>query len=69
MGKPLGAPADELDPERQYPCAKVTPYPVNIGKIGEVKLSVRSQDKDAAEELIKARNSVDSMNDNEQSHQ
>ena len=49
--------------------AKVTPYPVNIGKIGEVKLSVRSQDKDAAEELIKARNSVDSMNDNEQSHQ
>ena len=32
--------------------AKVTPYPVNIGKIGEVKVFVRNQDKEAAEELI-----------------
>ena len=49
--------------------AKVTPYPVNVGKIGEVKLLVRSQDKEAAEELIKERNPIDSMNDNEQNHQ
>ena len=49
--------------------AKVTPYPVNIGKIGEVKLLVRSQDKEAAEELIKERDFIDSMNDNEQNHQ
>jgi len=49
--------------------AKVTPYPVNIGKIGEVKLLVRSQDKEVAEELIKERDSIDSMNDNEQNHQ
>jgi len=45
--------------------AKVTPYPVNIGKIGEVKLLVRSQDKEAAEELIKERDPMDYMNDNE----
>jgi hypothetical protein len=49
--------------------AKVTPYPVNIGKIGEVKLLVRGQDKEAAEELIKERDFIDSMNDNEQNHQ
>lgn len=49
--------------------AKVTPYPVNIGKIGEVKLLVRSQDKEAAEELIKERDYIDSTNDNEQNHQ
>jgi hypothetical protein len=49
--------------------AKVTPYPVNIGKIGEVKLLVRSQDKEAAEGLIKERDFIDSMNDNEQNHQ
>lgn len=48
---------------------KVTPYPVNIGKIGEVKIFVRSQDKEAAEEVIKERDSIDSMNDNEQNHQ
>jgi len=49
--------------------AKVAPYPVNIGKIGEVKLLVRNNDKEAAEELIKERDSIDSMNDNEQNHQ
>ncbi len=33
--------------------AKVTPYPVNIGKMGEVKVFVREKDRDAAEEMIK----------------
>ena len=33
--------------------SKVTPYPVNIGKIGEIKILVRKQDKDTAEEVIK----------------
>jgi len=33
--------------------AKVTPYPVNIGKIGEVKVFVRNKDKEMAEEVIK----------------
>ena len=48
---------------------KVTPYPVNIGKIGEVRLLVRSRDKEAAEELIKSRDPVYFMNDTEQEHQ
>lgn len=33
--------------------AKVTPYPVNIGKIGEVKIFVRNKDREIAEEVIK----------------
>jgi hypothetical protein len=33
--------------------SKVSPYPVNIGKIGEVKILVRKEDKEAAEEVIK----------------
>jgi len=33
--------------------AKVSPYPVNIGKIGEVKVFVRNKDKETAEEVIK----------------
>ena len=33
--------------------AKITPYPVNIGKIGEVKILVRNKDKEIAEEVIK----------------
>ncbi len=33
--------------------AKVTPYPVNIGKMGEVKIFVREGDRAAAEEMIK----------------
>jgi hypothetical protein len=30
----------------------VTPYPVNIGKIGEVKVYVRKEDKETAEQVI-----------------
>ncbi len=32
--------------------AKVTPYPVNVGKMGEVKIFVREKDKEAAVEMI-----------------
>jgi hypothetical protein len=49
--------------------SKVTPYPVNIGKIGEVKVMVRDQDKDAAEELVKERDYQWTADDNEQDRQ
>jgi hypothetical protein len=32
--------------------AKVTPYPVNIGKMGEIKVMVRKEDQVAAEEAL-----------------
>jgi hypothetical protein len=32
--------------------SKVTPYPVNIGKIGEVKVYVRKEDRETAEQVI-----------------
>ena len=32
--------------------AKVTPYPVNIGKMGEVKVLVKEEDRTAAEEML-----------------
>lgn len=36
--------------------AKVAPYPVNIGKIGEVKVFVKNKDKETADEFIKKGN-------------
>lgn len=33
--------------------AKVSPYPVNIGKMGEVKVMVNETDKQAAEEVLR----------------
>jgi hypothetical protein len=33
--------------------AKVSPYPVNIGKMGEVKVMVKEIDKEAAEEVLR----------------
>jgi len=33
--------------------SKVSPYPVNIGKMGEIKVLVRKEDKDVAEKVIK----------------
>lgn len=33
--------------------SKVAPYPVSIGKMGEVKVLVRKGDKEAAEKVIK----------------
>ena len=35
--------------------SKVSPYPVNIGKIGEIKVLVRRRDKEAAEGVISER--------------
>jgi hypothetical protein len=32
--------------------SKVTPYPVNIGRMGEIKIMVRAGDKDVAEKVI-----------------
>jgi hypothetical protein len=32
--------------------SKVTPFPVNVGKIGEIKVLVRNGDKKAAEKII-----------------
>lgn len=31
---------------------KVSPYPVNVGKMGEVKVLIREKDKEAAEALL-----------------
>ena len=33
--------------------SKVSPYPVNIGKIGEIKVLVKKEDKEAAEEVLR----------------
>lgn len=33
--------------------SKVSPYPVNIGKIGEIKVLVRRDDQDAAKEVLR----------------
>ncbi|MCC6543671.1 MAG: DUF2007 domain-containing protein [Nitrospirae bacterium] len=32
--------------------SKVAPYPVNIGRMGEIRILVREEDKDAAKEVI-----------------
>jgi hypothetical protein len=32
--------------------SKVSPYPVNVGKIGEIKLLVRDEDREIAEKVI-----------------
>ncbi len=39
--------------EAEIRSSKVTPYPVNLGKMGEVKILVKESDRAAAEELIK----------------
>ena len=36
--------------------SKVSPYPVNIGKMGEVKVLVRREDQHLAEEAIRGTN-------------
>jgi hypothetical protein len=33
--------------------SKVSPYPVNIGKMGEIKVFVKAQDKEIAEQVIR----------------
>ncbi len=32
--------------------SKVSPYPVNVGKIGEIKILVRKEDRETAEKVI-----------------
>ncbi|HKZ56563.1 MAG TPA: DUF2007 domain-containing protein [Thermodesulfovibrionales bacterium] len=32
--------------------SKVSPYPVSVGKMGEIKILVRKEDKEVAEKLI-----------------
>lgn len=32
--------------------SKVSPYPVNIGKMGEIRILVRKEDEEAAEKVI-----------------
>jgi hypothetical protein len=46
--------------------SKVSPYPVNVGKIGEVKVLVRKEDKETAEEVIKSGSDDDFQEDPEQ---
>ena len=33
--------------------SKVSPYPVNIGKMGEIKILVKKEDKEEAERVIR----------------
>ncbi|MCC6345735.1 MAG: DUF2007 domain-containing protein [Nitrospirales bacterium] len=33
--------------------SKVSPYPVNVGKIGEIRILVRKEDRNTAEEVIR----------------
>lgn len=37
--------------------SKISPYPVNIGRLGEVKLLVKNSDKETAEQVIKGTDS------------
>lgn len=41
---------------------KVRPYPVSIGKMGEVKLMVREEELERAKEIIKAMGELSSEN-------
>ena len=43
--------------------SKVSPYPVNIGKIGEIKILVRKEDSEAAEAVIASGNDSNSPAD------
>jgi hypothetical protein len=40
--------------------SKVTPYPVNIGKMGEIKVLVRESDKQMAEMVIEKSDNIES---------
>jgi hypothetical protein len=33
--------------------SKVSPYPVNVGKMGEIKILVKDEDKELAEKVIR----------------
>jgi len=38
--------------------SKVSPYPVNIGKMGEIKILVKKEDKETAQEVIKGNEDI-----------
>ncbi len=38
--------------------SKVSPYPVNIGKIGEIKIFVRREDRELADTVIKGDDTI-----------
>lgn len=38
--------------------SKVSPYPVNVGKIGEIKILVKDEDKEIAGKLIREETDV-----------
>ncbi|HXX53390.1 MAG TPA: DUF2007 domain-containing protein [Thermodesulfovibrionales bacterium] len=40
--------------------SKVGPYPVNIGKMGEIRVLVRKEDRQASEEALRETRSIDS---------
>jgi hypothetical protein len=46
--------------------SKVSPYPVNVGKIGEIKVLVKNEDKETAEAVIKSGSDDDYQEDPEQ---
>ncbi len=41
---------------------KIRPYPVSIGRIGEVKLMIKKEDLEKAEEVLKAMKDTSSEN-------
>jgi hypothetical protein len=45
--------------------SKVTPYPVNIGKIGEIKILVRKEDKETAQKVIEEGCSSETLSDDD----
>lgn len=45
--------------------SKVSPYPVNIGKIGEIKVLVKKEDKETADEVLKGEESDAGGEDNQ----
>jgi len=40
--------------------SKVSPYPVNVGKIGEIKILVKDEDKELADRVINEDNDAES---------
>jgi hypothetical protein len=46
--------------------SKVSPYPVNVGKIGEIKILVRDEDKEIAEKLISEETDVQEESEGQQ---
>ena len=43
--------------------SKIRPYPVNIGRMGEIKILVRAEDKEAAEKVIRGETDTEPPDD------